>query len=65
MMDGRHELIWRKSRACATNACVEVAWSETGILVRDSKNPDGQRLAFGSEEWSAFIAALRRAELDS
>ena len=29
------------------------------IAVRDSKNPDGARLAFGREAWEAFAASLK------
>ena len=28
------------------------------MLVRDSKNPDGPRLAFGRSAWEAFAASL-------
>ena len=29
------------------------------IAVRDSKDPDGARLAFGREAWEAFAASLK------
>lgn len=61
--DGEDKLIWRKSRSCATNACVEVARSGADFVVRDSNEPDGHRLAFGPEEWAAFITVLRRGGL--
>lgn len=32
---------WQKSSHCHHNGCVELA---SGILVRDSKNPDGPKL---------------------
>ena len=53
------ELIWRKSRSCASNACVEVASDEVSFLIRDSADPDGARLAFDHAGWSSFIAAVR------
>lgn len=59
MADGKNELIWRKSRSCASAACVEVARDEVSFLVRDSADPDGARLAFDRAGWSSFIAALR------
>ncbi|MGH3274176.1 MAG: DUF397 domain-containing protein, partial [Streptosporangiaceae bacterium] len=45
---------WRKSsRSTGGNDCVEVAQSRTNYLVRDSKNPDGARLAVGPQAWAA------------
>lgn len=35
--------------------CVEVATAPAHILVRDSKNPDGPRLALTPATWSAFL----------
>jgi len=52
---------WRKSsRSTGGNDCVEVAQTETSFLVRDSKNPDGARLAVRPQEWAAFIADIKR-----
>ena len=53
------ELIWRKSRSCANSTCIEVARDEALFLVRDSKHPDGARLAFDQGAWSSFVVALR------
>lgn len=36
-------------------ACVEVAIAPDTIHVRDSKHPHGPHLAFGSEQWAAFL----------
>jgi hypothetical protein len=60
--DGKHELIWRKSRACASSACVEVATGKTAYLVRDSADPEGASLAFDRAGWASFIAALQNDE---
>ncbi|MEV4515410.1 DUF397 domain-containing protein [Dactylosporangium sp. NPDC049525] len=62
MADDQDKLTWRKSRFCATNACVEVARDDALFLVRDSANPDGGQLAFNDAGWSSFIAALRSDE---
>jgi hypothetical protein len=51
---------WRKSsRSTGGNDCVEVAQSSTACLVRDSKNPDGARLAIGPQEWAAFLSQIK------
>jgi len=54
---------WRKSRRSNGQAeCVEVGGTRPGIIaVRDSKNPDGPQLAFGSAQWSAFATQIKAA----
>jgi hypothetical protein len=50
---------WRKSTRCAGNgACIEVA--DTGrILVRDSTDPDGPRIALDRAAFRHLIAAIK------
>jgi hypothetical protein len=51
---------WRKSSHSGSgNNCVEVARVAGGCAVRDSKDPDGARLAFGSGAWTAFVADIK------
>jgi len=51
---------WRKSsRSTGGNDCAEVAQTGTTCLVRDSKSPDGPRLAVGPQEWTAFIGHIK------
>jgi hypothetical protein len=35
--------------------CVEVATAPATVLIRDSKNPGGPRLALAPTAWSAFL----------
>ena len=45
--------------------CVQVARLADGSrVVRDSKDRDGGVQIYGATEWSAFIDALRRGDLD-
>ena len=58
---------WRKSSHSNANggACVEVAQNLPGaVAVRDSKDPDGPKLAFAPDEWRAFAAGVRAGEFD-
>lgn len=59
-------LSWRKSsRSTAGGSngnCVEIAFADQAVAVRDSKNPDAGALAVPN---TAFTAFLRTAEVKS
>jgi hypothetical protein len=57
---------WRKSSRSGpyTDNCVEVAFVEGAIVVRDSKNPAGPSLVFTENEWDAFVAGAKDGEFD-
>jgi len=59
-MEGSRALSWRKSSRSGNNGgqCVEVAAS-VRVLVRDSKNPDGGRLAFTPQAWREFAKRVQ------
>ena len=55
------EVGWRTSSYSGTNgACVQVAPAPEGVLVRDSKNPEGPALAFPVTAWQALLHTLTR-----
>lgn len=55
-------LTWIKSSLSFSNGnCTEVASADGSVLVRDSQDPDGPRLAFPAGAWRAFTARLRAA----
>ncbi|MEU6165301.1 DUF397 domain-containing protein [Streptomyces tanashiensis] len=51
------DLAWFKSSYSSGEGgnCVEVATHPTAVHVRDSKNPDGPRLAVSPASWVAFL----------
>ena len=52
---------WNKSSHSGYNGdCVEATEDEGSVLVRDSKDPDGPKLAFTPAAWRAFLASLGR-----
>lgn len=57
---------WSKSSQSAnTGECVEAgACRCCGVAVRDSKDPDGPKLAFSAAEWRSFIGRVRGGSLD-
>jgi hypothetical protein len=59
--------MWRKSSYTGANGgnCVEVARNLPGVVaVRDSKDRSGPVLVFTPDEWRAFTAGMRGAEVD-
>jgi hypothetical protein len=51
---------WRKSSYSGNGGnCIEVATAPGTILVRDSKDTDGARLAFGRQAWEMFAAKVK------
>ncbi|MBW8485899.1 DUF397 domain-containing protein [Actinomadura parmotrematis] len=59
-MATREDLLWMKSSHSGEGGdCVEVAVSDGRILVRDSKDPDGARLAASPTAWIALLDEQR------
>ena len=56
---------WRKSSYSSNGGgeCVEVA-STDRVLVRDSKNPEGAKLVFGTNVWRRFTGQVKRSLAD-
>jgi len=53
------------SSYCTVGNCVEVGMVEDGsVIVRDTKEADGQPLVFTNEEWAAFVAGVKDGEFD-
>ena len=58
--------VWRKSSRSGpySDNCVEVAFVDGAIAVRDSKNPTGPTLIFTPGEWDAFVDGAKDGEFD-
>ena len=50
---------WRKSTLSSINGCVEVAFVEGAVAVRNSKDRGGPVLVFAPHEWKAFLEELK------
>jgi hypothetical protein len=60
------QAVWRKSTASGpySDNCVEVAFVDSAIAVRDSKHPEGPVLLFTQAEWDAFVGGAKDGEFD-
>ena len=57
-------LAWRKSSYSSDGTCVETAITSSHVLVRDSKDPNGQVLSFNFVEWKAFLQGVKEGEFE-
>ncbi|NNH72573.1 DUF397 domain-containing protein [Nocardia uniformis] len=56
---------WFKStHSTGAKECVEIAFLDGGVGVRDSKNPTGPALIFAPAEWERFTAAVVSGRFD-
>ena len=52
---------WRKASYSGNGSnCVEGGAAPSTIAVRDTKDREGGTLAFSVEDWSAFLADIKR-----
>lgn len=58
--------VWRKSTRSGpwTDNCVEVAFVDGVIAVRNSRSPSGEVLIFTGGEWDAFVGGAKDGEFD-
>ena len=62
-----NDAVWKKSSRSNGNGgnnCVEVAFLDTAVAVRDSKNQSGPALIFSSAEWAEFVNSAKAGEFD-
>jgi hypothetical protein len=57
-VDLSDDVEWTKSARSGDNGCVEVAFVDDRIAVRDSKDRNGPVLMFTAHEWDAFIGGV-------
>lgn len=50
--------VFQKSNRSGPNGCVEVAFVDGHVAVRDSKHKDGPVLVFTPREWEAFLGGV-------
>lgn len=62
---GEDGLPWRRSSACADQACVEVAEAAEHVYLRDGKQPDDVVLRFTRAEWEAFLTGMKAGDFDA
>jgi hypothetical protein len=54
---------WRKSSRCDNDLCVEVAWRDGEVAVRDNSRPE-IHLTFDRASWHDLVREIRGSQLD-
>jgi hypothetical protein len=57
-------LVWQKSSASGATNCVEVAFVQGWVLIRDSANPEDDMLRFSRAAWNSFLTEVRNADFN-
>ncbi|WP_121437095.1 DUF397 domain-containing protein [Actinomadura pelletieri] len=59
-------IVWRKASRSNTSGgqCVEVAQRPGSIGVRDSKDPNGPKLALPAARFHELVNSIKRGDLD-
>ena len=60
----RAGIVWRKSTASGGGNCVEVAFVDESVLVRQSRDPLGSVLSFTHADWMGFLNSTRNGKFD-
>lgn len=55
---------FRKSGRSNSGNCVEVAFRDGRVLVRDSNDPEGPVLRFTPADWRAFLSGAEDGEFN-
>ena len=57
---------WRRARACnnGPDTCVEVAFKDGVVSVRNSQQAAGPVVTFTAREWQMFLEGVRGREFD-
>jgi hypothetical protein len=58
-------LAWRKSTYSSNGTCVEIAFGNGSVFVRDSKNQERAVLEFTPAEWDAFLRGVYAGEFNT
>jgi hypothetical protein len=58
--------VWRRSSTSGPDCdnCVEIAFVDEAIAIRDSRHPEGPVLLFTQAEWDAFVGGAKDGEFD-
>ena len=61
---GHKGLTWRTALNCNGGACVQVAATEQGVLLGNTRQPTGPVISYTPDEWHAFVTGIKKGDFD-
>ncbi len=55
---------WRMASRCDAGQCVEIGILGDGVLIRNSADRYGERLAMSRDKWQEFVAGVKDGDFD-
>lgn len=64
MQHSECDLVWYKSTYCNNQTCLEIAFTELSVLIRNNKEINSPAISVSHTAWKDFVAAVKGGELD-
>lgn len=57
--ESEYEVSWRTAKGCDGGQCVEIGVLGGVVMIRDSADHDGGRIALNQQEWRKFVTTVK------
>lgn len=54
-----YDAVWRTAKGCDGGQCIEVGIQDKIIMIRDSADREGGRIALSQQQWRNFVIAVK------
>jgi len=53
------DAVWRTAKDCDGGQCIEIGAKDKIIMIRDSADREGGRIALSQQQWRNFVVAVK------
>jgi Domain of unknown function (DUF397) len=53
------DTVWRTAKVCDGGQCIEIGAQDKIIMIRDSADREGGRIALSHQQWRNFVVAVK------
>ena len=53
------DAVWRTAKVCDGGQCIEIGAQDKIIMIRDSADREGGRIALSHQQWRNFVVAVK------
>jgi len=53
------DAVWRTAKDCDGGQCIEIGAKDKIIMIRDSADREGGRIALSHQQWRNFVVAVK------